>query len=85
MWYGTCFNQFFNSGFNGNLMMILFWVGLIFLLIWAFKGFNGVHCGGMHDHGHSNSKTALDILKERYAKGEIDKDEYETKRKDLEK
>ena len=61
--------------FGGGIMMIAFWVLIVFLIVWITREVSG-------RNGSSNSKQ-LDILKERYAKGEINKEEFEAKKKDL--
>ena len=61
--------------FGGGIMMIVFWVLLVALIVWLVREF-----GGKNSRSSSN---ALDILKERYAKGEISKEEFESKRKDI--
>lgn len=59
--------------------MWVFWiaviVGLLFLIKWI------VQQGKSDDRKYRES--ALEILKKRYAKGEIDKGEFEQKKKDL--
>jgi len=66
-------------GLGGGFMWI-FWIVLVLLVVWlARTGF-----GTRQDPGSNGaSPSALDILKQRYARGEIDQDEYERKRKDL--
>ena len=71
---------FFDSGVSmgwGMLWMVLWWalpiVGIVALVSWMGRA-----------NDRRSEKTALDILKERYARGEIDQAEFEQKRRDLE-
>ncbi|RJQ24451.1 SHOCT domain-containing protein [Candidatus Parcubacteria bacterium] len=66
------------SGFSifGWLSMILFWV-LLVLGVVALIRYLGKSGSSRED------KTPLDILKERYARGEIGKKEFEEKKQDL--
>lgn len=66
-----------NFGFGGGIMMFLFWAAIIIFIVWVAKEIGG------RNHEKSNSNSALDILKERYAKGEINKEEFEQKKKDI--
>lgn len=63
----------------GGLHMLLFWllvIGVVVLLVRLGSGAN--------NRGRSE-RDPLAILKERYARGEIDKSQYEQMRKDLER
>ena len=70
-------------GWFGGIFMMIFWVlvlvGLVFLIKWLIQTTNRVKS----DAGNSNS--ALEILKERYARGEIDTTEFETMKLELSK
>ncbi len=72
------YNHSFGMGFGGGFMW-LFWILLIVIVIWFSKDFF-ISNRKLTDH----SKTALEILKERYVKGEIEQDEFAQKKKDLE-
>lgn len=63
----------------GWLFMILFW-GLVILAIAALAKWLMRQSSG---RGSPRDKTPLQILQERYARGEIDQKEYEQKSQDL--
>jgi putative membrane protein len=60
---------------GGGLMMFIFWVLFIVFVVWIVREMTG-------KSNKTNSKP-LDILKERYAKGEITKEQFESMTKDV--
>ena len=64
----------------GGIGMILFWGLIIFAVVMLARGVGGWSSGGARRGGES---SALEILRERYAKGEIDQAEFEQKKRDL--
>jgi putative membrane protein len=72
-------------GWFGGIFTIVVWiliiVGLVLLIRWLVQATRS-EPGASAGAGASTSR-ALEILRERYARGEIDKAEFEEKKKDL--
>jgi putative membrane protein len=65
------------------MFMPIFWIVVIVIALFFIFGRSHsprMICGPGPDQGE---ETALDILKKRYAKGEISKDEFEQMKRDI--
>ena len=71
MWFG---------GWWMALWMLLFWAGLILLVVWGVRAFSGES----READRPGRSNALHILEERFARGEIDRYEFEGRRSVLE-
>jgi putative membrane protein len=87
-----CGNGFGWGGFGwigalfGGLIMLLFLGLLAVLAIWAIRALGRSQGRGSGIFNTPNSRPddrALSVLKERYARGEIDRDTYDRMRRDL--
>jgi len=69
-------------GWGGMWFGWLFWLVIIGLVIWGAKAFTD-NQRNRHAPGPPAGESALDVLKKRYARGEISDDEYERMRRQL--
>jgi putative membrane protein len=59
----------------GVLWMALFWVTVIVLVVWAIRGTEATRS--------VSPKGAIEILEERFARGELDADDFKARREEL--
>lgn len=71
-WYGMIF---------GPIMMIAVLAAAVAVVVLIVRWLSGPSSGATPPTERQSKKTALEILEERFARGEIDKDEFEEKRK----
>ena len=71
------------GGWFGMIFMILFWIliiaGAVALIRWLVRGSGG----SSNTTGWQVGPNALAILENRYARGEISRDEFEAKKRDI--
>jgi len=70
MWY-----DWNAMGFFGWTMMIVFWGAIVTLIVWAIRSTTTTRTGTTSD--------ALALLERRYAAGEIDRNEFEERKRVL--
>jgi putative membrane protein len=62
----------------GGAFMALFWIAVIIAIVYVVKALNRTSTGSQ-----VAGDTPLDIVKKRYAKGEITKEEFDRMKEDL--
>ena len=67
----------------GLILMFLFWGGLIFGGVWLVKTLFASNQQNQSGNSASTQSSPHEILDQRYARGEIDRDQYEIMKQDL--
>jgi putative membrane protein len=66
------------------VFMVLFWGGIIALVVWGVRQFRpGPSSSSFSSSPGGDADPALRILEERFARGEIDEDEFRRRREIL--
>jgi putative membrane protein len=86
-WGNQGYGMWGMGGVGGMIMMLFFWVIIIIgaiLIIRYFTAGHGGISGGQGAGPIAGVRDPLEILRERYAKGEIDTEEFEERKRVLE-
>lgn len=75
MWTGNWDN--WGAALLMSLMMLVFWGGLIWMIAYVIRG------SSRSGERAANDPSAIRLLEERFARGEIDQDEFEERRRIL--
>ncbi len=67
------------DGFFGMGLGWIVWLIIIVVIVWVVFQFKSDN----REHYYKSSESPLDIIKKRYANGEISKEEFERMKKDL--
>ena len=67
----------------GPLLMLLFWVLVIVGIVALFRSLQSGQGQGLGTGPGPGAKTPAEIVQERYARGEINREEFEQKTRDL--
>ncbi len=69
-------------GFFGIFFMLIFWIALIFGAVWLVKSLFG-NRDLTQSTPQNQAPSAREILDQRYARGELTREQYEQMRSDL--
>jgi putative membrane protein len=80
--YGPGWGMMGGYGYGpiGMIVWFVILIAIVALVVWLVRSFTGP---GMHHLAPPRRSGGLDVLEERYARGEINRDEYLQKKKDI--
>ena len=81
--YGQGYGPGMMGGYGFGIVHLVFWavilIALVVGIVWLVRSMTG---SGAHHHPSKRS-AGLEVLEERYARGELNRDEYLEKKKDM--
>lgn len=83
MMHGYGLDHMGSWGWVGMVLMLVFWFGLVWLVIWAIAG-TFSRGSNAATHLPAAGDPSLMILRERFARGELTTEEFEQARRTLE-